>query len=85
MAKSVFSNEYQVFLKLLRAARVKAGLTQEDLAPRLGMTQSAISKCERVERRLDVVELRRWCDALGTRLDRFVRELDAALGGRGLR
>ena len=85
MAKSVFSNEYQVFLKLLRAARLKAGLTQEDLAPRLGMTQSAISKCERGERRLDVVELRQWCDALGTRLDRFVRELDAALGGRGLR
>ena len=80
MQKSLFSKDYECFLALLREARLKAGLTQEQLAERLKETQSLVSKCERGERRLDVIELRTWCGALGIRLPAFVKKLDSELG-----
>ena len=40
MDKSIHSKDYAVFLRLLREARKAAGLTQADLARRLGQTQS---------------------------------------------
>jgi transcriptional regulator with XRE-family HTH domain len=49
--------EYRRFLVRLRAAREEAGLTQVDVATKLGVEQSWISKVERGVRRLDVVEL----------------------------
>lgn len=79
MPKSVFTSEYETFLRLLREARQRAGVTQTAVAKRLRMTQSAISKCERGERRLDVVELRRWCRAIGVPFPQFARELEDAL------
>lgn len=79
MPKSVFSNEYAAFLRTLRQARDASGVTQVDLARRLGMTQSAVSKCERGERRLDVIELRRWCAAIRVPFRDFVADLDRAL------
>lgn len=79
MAKSVFTSEYETFLKLLRAAREKAGITQVQVAQKLELTQSAVSKIERGERRLDVVELRRWCQAIGISLSKFARDLEKAL------
>jgi DNA-binding XRE family transcriptional regulator len=56
MVKSVFIQEYAAFFSVLRAERKKAGVTQVELARRLGITQSAVSKIERGERGLDVVE-----------------------------
>ena len=41
---------------ILIEARGKAGLTQRGLAARMGRPQSFVSKYERGERRLDVVE-----------------------------
>ena len=58
MEKTIYSQEYALFLKLLRDTREKLGLTQTELAERLGQTQSFVSKVERSERRIDVVELR---------------------------
>ena len=54
---SVYSARYQNFLERLRAARHKAGLTQSEVAAKLGRPQSFVSKCESGERRVDVVEL----------------------------
>jgi transcriptional regulator with XRE-family HTH domain len=77
--KSITSQDYRVFLRELRAARRRGGLTQVDLASRLGETQSFISKCERGERRLDVLELRAFCRAFGLSLAEFVQHLDRVL------
>jgi len=63
MEKSIYSMEYTLFLGVLRAVREEAGITQQEIAARLGATQSFVSKCERGERRLDIVELRAWCSA----------------------
>ncbi|MEX1185607.1 MAG: helix-turn-helix transcriptional regulator [Gemmatimonadaceae bacterium] len=79
MRKSLFSKEYSAFLNHLKRARVRAGITQQELAVRLSTTQSFVSKCERGERRLDIIELRAWCGALEVSLPAFVTQLDRAL------
>lgn len=76
MQKSVVSKGQKVLLACLKEAREASGLTQIDLANRLGMTQSQVSKCERGERRLDLIELKAWCEALGTKLSTFVRTFE---------
>ena len=57
MPRSIFSAPYGELLRLLVKARRDAGLRQVDLAGRLGKPQSFVSKLERGERRVDVVEL----------------------------
>ena len=79
MEKSIFSNEYGIFLRLLRDARREAGLTQRQLAQRLDQSQSFISKCERGERRLDIVEVYKFCQAMSVPLEAFVHLLSAAI------
>jgi transcriptional regulator with XRE-family HTH domain len=46
-----------VFLQRLRQARTEAGLTQNEVAKKLGRPQSFVSKIEAGERRVDAVEL----------------------------
>ncbi|KSU53359.1 XRE family transcriptional regulator [Gordonia sp. SGD-V-85] len=60
---------------LLRQWRVEAGFTQVQVAERLGEPQSFVSKYESGERRLDVIELKHICAALGIDLARVVGEL----------
>lgn len=80
MEKSVFTQEYLVFLAELRKARQDAGLRQDEVAEQLGETQSWVSKCERGERRLDLVELRAFCRVFGIQLADFVQRVDDAMG-----
>ena len=54
MTLSVFSERYRVFLSHLVAARQAAGLTQVEVAGRLGKPQSYVSKAENGERRLEI-------------------------------
>jgi transcriptional regulator with XRE-family HTH domain len=68
-------------LNQLRALRLEKGLNQGDLARILGETQSWVSKCERGEHRLDVMELRTFCMAMGTPLVEFIQRLENALAG----
>jgi len=77
--KSIFSKEYALFLQQLRSVRTKAGMTQAQLAAKLGRTQSFVSKCERGERRLDIVELRAFCRALGISLTEFTISFETAV------
>lgn len=65
MANSTHNSDYQLLLSVLRAVRKRVGVSQVDLAERLGNTQTFVSKCERGERRLDVVELVEFAEALG--------------------
>lgn len=65
MSRSTHNYDYQALLSLLRELRGRAGFTQVALAASLGSTQTFISKVERGERRIDVVEFAEICDALG--------------------
>ena len=62
---STHDADYPMLLAALKAARARAGMSQVDLAERLGNAQTFVSKCERGERRLDVVEVVEICEALG--------------------
>lgn len=57
LADDEYPARYRLFLSRLREARVRAGLTQVEVASRLGKPQSFVSKCESGERRVDFVEL----------------------------
>jgi len=61
--------------------REASGLTQVALAARLGLTQSEVSKFERGERALDVLQLRAWLRALGVAFSPFADALDRELEG----
>ena len=75
MPKSVFSAKYARFRGMLVSARKAAGMTQMDLALKLGRKQSYVSKFERGERRLDLVEFLEVAEALGIDVLRFVEQL----------
>ena len=83
MQKTVIAKEYSFLLRQLRAARKDKGVTQTQMAHKLRETQSFVSKCERGERRLDAVELRTWCGALGISFLAFLGEFDRSLRTRG--
>jgi transcriptional regulator with XRE-family HTH domain len=79
MEKSIFTDEYEVLLNLLRETRQGARITQAKLAEILGQSQSFVSKVEIGERRLDVIQLRTICHSLGTTLSQFVSKLEERL------
>ena len=56
MPNPMHDPRYAQFRKLLIAERERSGLTQVDVAGRLRKPQSYVSKYERGERRLDVIE-----------------------------
>ena len=57
MRKSIHTRAYRTLREQLVAARHAAGLSQQDLADRLGRSQSFVAKYEGGERRIDLVEL----------------------------
>lgn len=75
MEKSQHTRAYRRLIQALRKAREKAGLTQLDVARKLDVYASFVSKCESGERRIDVVELAAFCRIYGTDLITFLRSL----------
>jgi hypothetical protein len=59
--KSIHSEPYRLLLSLLVRERKRADITQQDLSCALGRPQSFVSKYERGERRLDVIEFLEIC------------------------
>ena len=64
--KSLYSPGYDCIIEGLRRVRRETGMSQEDLADRLGRTQLWVSRCERGDRRVDLLEFLEFllgCDA----------------------
>lgn len=76
VTQSVFTKKYDRFRLLMIEARRSAGLTQAELAKKLTRPQSFVSKYERGERRLDVVEFLEVARALGMDAVSVIQELD---------
>jgi len=79
MDKTLYSRRQLELQRLLRELRTQAGLRQQDIAEKIDEPQSFVSKYESGERRLDLLELREVCQALGCSLARFVTLLEKRL------
>lgn len=60
---------YIEFIARLRNARKAKNLTQKEYGKSINKPQSFVSKVERCERRLDLIEAADWCVALQFRLE----------------
>ncbi|MEM6484398.1 MAG: helix-turn-helix transcriptional regulator [Pseudomonadota bacterium] len=61
--KPQLRSRYAVLPELLRDLRDRAGLTQRELAEKLGLPQNTIYRMEQGIRRCDALELIDWCQA----------------------
>lgn len=57
MKKSIYSNEHQKLIEKLINARKEAGLDQTQVAKKLNVTQSFISKIESGQTKIDIFQL----------------------------
>jgi transcriptional regulator with XRE-family HTH domain len=64
MRKTGYDDAYRDLRDVLITARKDAGWSQQKLAAKLGRAQTFVSKIELGERRLDLIELMVWADAL---------------------
>lgn len=70
-SKALQTKRYRAFLERLKRAREDSGLTQVEIAAKLGRPQTWVSKCELGERRVDFVELEDLAAAYGKPLAYF--------------
>jgi transcriptional regulator with XRE-family HTH domain len=63
--RSIHSDDYRTLTGILLKARKQAGLTQQDVADRLGKPQSYVAKVEGAERRIDLIEFIALSRAIG--------------------
>jgi transcriptional regulator with XRE-family HTH domain len=75
----VYRREYQILLLCLHDARKKAGITQVEVAKRLKRTQPYVHKIETGQRRMDVVQLRDFCDVFGIDFVEFIVKYNEAV------
>jgi transcriptional regulator with XRE-family HTH domain len=78
--KTKLSKELLVLGRVLVAARERAKLKQSDVAAKLGLPASYLSKIENGTRRLDVIELIRIAEAMEIDPAEIVRKLREELG-----
>lgn len=75
---------YKSFCKVIKLEREKRSFKQSELADKLGIKQSFISKTENGERRLDIIELLEYCEAMNMSLTDFVFRFEGKLLGQEL-
>lgn len=73
--KSLRSPAHRELTRRLTVARTAAGLTQSELAERLGRHQSFVAKYESGERRLEVIEFLQICRELDVSAGRVLSDL----------
>jgi transcriptional regulator with XRE-family HTH domain len=80
--KTKLADQLAVLGRVLVEARERAGLKQSDVAARLGLPASYLSKIENGTRRLDVIELIQIAEAMEVDAAEMVREVQKALRER---
>lgn len=75
MKKSIYSDKSKELQELLIKARTDAGLTQQQLAKKLGKHQSFVAKYEGGERRLDMVEFIEICTLIGVDATKIMKRI----------
>ena len=73
MVKSVHAKGYAYFVEKLHKACLEAGLTQAEVAKKLGRPQPRISNIELSQQRVGIVELKRFAKIYGKSIDYFIK------------
>lgn len=75
----VVSPDYRAVIDALKDARTQAGISQRELARRLGKPPSFVNKIEQLERRLDVLEFIVIAEAMGLQAGELLKQVRQAL------
>lgn len=76
MRKHLRSSRHKSLMAVLMAARADAGITQRELARRLGRAHSFVGKLESGERQLNVLEFIEVARALGVEPSALLRRVE---------
>lgn len=76
MDREKWSAKQAILVDVLKKVRKESGQTQMELAAKLQRPQSYISKYEKGERRLDLIEVSEICEACNVSLSEFVQVID---------
>lgn len=79
MPKAIYRPEHDIFLEILKARRIKSGMTQSACSRALGRPQSFMSDVERGVRRLDIIQIRDLCGILDCGLVEVIQEFEDRL------
>ena len=77
--KAKLAEELVLLGEILVRTRESAGLKQREVAEKLGLPASHLSKIEAGTRRMDVIELIHLAEAMGREPEEIVRELKTQL------
>lgn len=74
----IHEKEYRLLLSRLIQARLDAGMTQMEVAQKLGKPQSFVSRSETGARRIDAIELNYFAKLYGKSIADFIASINAA-------
>lgn len=75
MVKTLGTARHEALIALLIQKREAAGLTQAELAEKLGEYQSFVARLESGQRRVDVIEFLALAELLGFEPEQAIREI----------
>ena len=79
MSKTIFDGAHSQLIDIMIAARKRSGLTQVELAAKVGRGQAMISLIETYQRRVDVLEFIALARAMGEDPQRLFAEVIATI------
>jgi transcriptional regulator with XRE-family HTH domain len=81
---TIHDPRYSLLVENLKSARQSRNITQASLAKALGQPQPYVAKVETLERRLDIIELFDWLDALDYSPQQFFQDIGWFPGDNGV-
>jgi len=72
MSSVIYTKKHRRIIKRLIQARRKSGLTQKEMAQKLGRSQSYVSKIESGQRIIDVIELEKFAKIFKRKINYFI-------------
>ena len=73
MSESIYSKDHKDLIERLKKARREAGIDQVDVAKKLGKSQSYLSKIESGQRKIDVVQLKKFAKLYKKDINYFIK------------
>jgi len=73
MKKTIFTEDHKYLIQQLKKARKEAKLEQLDVARKLSKTQSYVSKIEAGQRRIDIVQLKKFGQIYKKEISFFIK------------